>query len=160
MRNREQGFFKLKRYFDCLTLFQINNPDRERDHGYYDEIIKARLGRMQANKDSEEARMKARNDLNNIIADYQQKYDTAKSAHDKLSNSLEDELKKIEKEIEKYEAEKKKIDEKSLELANKVGLVGHSLIRCLVQVRSFAATLKDGSSAYSPFASILERKYF
>lgn len=134
---------------------QEQNPNRETEKNYYESIISSRMARIKGNENDETAKQKVATDLHQTVSDYQSKYKTAVTELDECQKAFPSKMASIQKQIDELHQRLVDIDKTAKDVTNQVGLHGNTLIQCLIEVRTFAKTLKNGASAYAPLISIL-----
>lgn len=140
-----------------MIKLKVENPNREKDERYYNNVIKSRFERMKNVKEDERDREKAMEEVKENLAQCKAKYEKSMKELEVLQNTLNEKLLGIQKDIDTQKEDKRRIEKNALDTFEKIGLQGSTLITCLTQVRSFAQSLKPGASAYAPLASILTR---
>lgn len=113
------------------------------------------MNRLESNKQDENSKQIAIKQLEKDLAGYIVSFEKAKEELENLQKTLPIDLAQIQHDIDVDLAAKKKIEEDALDTFNQIGLQGETLIAALVQVSTFARSLKPGASAYAPFAAIL-----
>lgn len=135
---------------------QVENSQREAEKNYYESIILSRVARIQGNQNDEITKEKIAAELSHSLSDYKSKYQIALSNLQQSKEAFPSKMESVQKQIDKLHQKLVEIDETEINIKDRVGLHGNTLINCLIEVRTFAKTLHDGASAYSPLVSILK----
>jgi len=149
------GWWFWRRSWNRTHTVEVDNPDREQQERYLNNVIKSRVERLKVNEKNENATKSAIETLQNEIAGYKEAYEKGRKELDDLQKSLEVRMAEIQHDIDLDLAAKREIDKNALDTFEKIGLQGNTLIAALVQVRTFSRSLHPGASVYSPFAAIL-----
>jgi predicted nucleic acid-binding Zn-ribbon protein len=136
----------------------VENPNRETEKNYYESIISSRMARIRGNENDEAAKQRAANKLNENLSNFKSKYQTAMIQLEECKNVFPSKMASIQKQIDTLHERLVDTDKKEVDIINQVGHQGSTLIQCLIEVRTFAKTLKNGTSAYAPLVSILTGK--
>ena len=133
----------------------MQNSNREAEKNYYESIVLSRMARIRANQNDEVAKQRVLNDLNTSLSGHKTKYGQAMTELQDCKNVLPAKIASIQQQIDILHKRIVDLDKKEIDVGNKVGHHGNTLIQCLVEVRTFAKSIKGGASAYAPLVSIL-----
>lgn len=136
-----------------IEILQIENRNRDAEKFFYESMIIARKARVRDNQDDAESKERVVKDLTICLGDYEKKYKKAKKALEILNSSLSSKMAGFQSQIDILN--KKTEDKSQSDIEGMIGLRGKTLIDCLVEVRAYSRTIKQGASAYSPLVSIL-----
>lgn len=142
-------------WFWRRSWVEVENPDRESQERYYNNIIKSRVERLKTTENNENATKNVMETLQKEIAEYKKNYQKGKEELDTLQKAFAMQMAEIQRDIDSDLVAKQEIEKNALDTFETIGLQGNTLIAALVHVRTFARSLKPGASAYSPFSSIL-----
>lgn len=93
--------------------------------------------------------------LNECLSKHKSKYETAMIELKNINETFEEKMKYLQVQIDNLHKKLEEIDKKEIDTENRIGLHGNTLIQCLIEVRTFAKSIKGGASAYAPLVSIL-----
>ncbi|CAF1080857.1 unnamed protein product [Adineta steineri] len=133
----------------------VPNSNRETDKHYYESIVLSRMARIRENQNDEAAKQRAIDDLNVSLSGHTSKYEQAKTDLENCKNALPAKIASLQQQIDVLHQRIVDLDKKEIDVGNKVGHHGNTLIQCLIEVRTFAKSIKGGASAYAPLVSIL-----
>jgi prefoldin subunit 5 len=113
------------------------------------------MARIRDNQNDEAAKQRVMNDLNLSLSEHKSKYEKAMTELQECKNALPAKIASLQQQIDILHQRIVDLDQKEIDVGSKVGHQGNTLIQCLIEVRTFAKTIKGGASAYAPLVSIL-----
>ncbi|XP_037033792.1 uncharacterized protein LOC119072645 isoform X2 [Bradysia coprophila] len=153
--NGRSGWWLWKRSRTKTHTVDVDNKDKESQHRYYNNVIKSRVERLQAAEKETDATKTAMDMLKKEISGYKDAYEKARTELQKSEEMFEKLMAEMQHDIDLDLAAKRELEKNALDTYERIGLQGSTLVTALVQVRTFARSLKPGASAYSPFAAVL-----
>jgi uncharacterized coiled-coil protein SlyX len=114
------------------------------------------MARIRENQNDEAAKQRVMNDLNVCLSEHTSNYEKATAELQDCKRTLPKKMKSLQDQIDNLHNKIKEIDKKEIDTGKMIGHQGNTLIQCLIEVRTFAKTIKGGASAYAPLVSILE----
>ncbi|CAF1501103.1 unnamed protein product [Didymodactylos carnosus] len=150
-------WFWWRRSSSCTTTntVMVQNPNREGEKNYYESIVLSRMARIRENQNDEAAKQRVMSDLNISLSEHTSKYMKATTELQDCKNALPANIASLQQQIDILHQRIVDLDKKEIDIGNKVGHQGNTLIQCLIEVRTFAKSIKGGASAYGPLVSIL-----
>ena len=136
--------------------FQVENPNRETERTYYESVVLSRMARMKENLDQEVAKEKVAEDLENCLGKYKGEYERLVQEIREYEKTLDGKMGKIQREIDSLNKRLIEIDQGACDARNTIGHSGDTLVQCLVEVRSLAKAVNDGTTAYTPLVGVLK----
>lgn len=138
---------------------QSKNPDRDAEKEYYESLILARMARLNLEKSNNESNQNKIAQLIQVAAEYQTKYEQAKTKSENLKKYLQKEEKKLKNQFDLLNKNLDELNDDRNRVEKKMGLSGNALLECLICIHKYSKEIKDGSNALGPLASILRSKF-
>ncbi len=114
---------------------------------------------MKQSQIDEDSNQNVQSHLNECLEEHLSKYESALSELRYLSETLEPKMNYVHEQIQILDEKIKEISQAKFEIENMIGLEGETLLKFLIEVRTFAKTIKGNVSVYAPLLSILKGNF-
>ncbi|XP_054152700.1 uncharacterized protein LOC128951477 [Oppia nitens] len=155
-QTESKSFLGIKWWSKTSTIYvEDSNPHKHSDLRHYENAVRVHADQLKANQSVETGKQLAMERLSADKANYEKQLMASCKQLQQLNADLPKQTDSINKQINKLYEEIDDLDRDAFEAYSKYGLQGNTLVDCLINVRTFAKSIKPGATAYSPLHSIL-----